>query len=304
MTRRGFSQLAPAWMVFAWLTITMAWWMLAFTRVAPAAPEWLARTQAVCFGTLANGLPDSYGWMNLIVPPLAMLGSLLTVYWRELTGTLRNLWSDRLGKVLLVTLLAAPIFQGGWVADRVWQGLAIEAARITLPERGDLPAGFPRMDRPAPDFRLVDQHGASVALSDLRGRVVYLTFAFGHCSATCPLVIRSMLTAARRTEGMRPHLLIVTLDPWRDTPGALPTLADKWQLADNGQILSGKIPEVVGVLDRYEVFYQRDLNTGDIGHPPLVYVIGPNGRIAYILNNPSPTWIAAAGRRAISPTVN
>jgi cytochrome oxidase Cu insertion factor (SCO1/SenC/PrrC family) len=92
--------------------------------------------------------------------------------------------------------------------------------------------------------------------------------------------------------------MIVTLDPWRDTPGALPSLAARWELPPGGRVLSGTVAQVNAALDGFGVPRRRDLATGDIAHPPLVYVVDPAGTIAYALSNPSPRWIVAAGARA------
>jgi protein SCO1 len=42
-----------------------------------------------------------------------------------------------------------------------------------------------KLTSPAPDFRLVDQKGTSMALSDFRGQVVVLTFMDTRCDETC-----------------------------------------------------------------------------------------------------------------------
>jgi cytochrome oxidase Cu insertion factor (SCO1/SenC/PrrC family) len=39
----------------------------------------------------------------------------------------------------------------------------------------------------APDFRLMDQHGDLVSLSDFKGKVVVLTFFDSQCQDVCPL---------------------------------------------------------------------------------------------------------------------
>ncbi len=75
--------------------------------------------------------------------------------------------------------------------------------------------------------------------------------------------------------------VVVTLDPWRDTPGRLPYLASKLGLEAGERLLGGEVEDVEAVLDRWEVPRRRDLRTGDIVHPPLVYVVDPAGRIAY-----------------------
>jgi protein SCO1/2 len=41
---------------------------------------------------------------------------------------------------------------------------------------------------PAPEFALVSQDGAQVALADFRGKVVAVTFIFTLCRDTCPVL--------------------------------------------------------------------------------------------------------------------
>src|SRR5258708_16395497 len=50
----------------------------------------------------------------------------------------------------------------------------------------------------APDFRLIDQNGSFVKLSDFRGSVVFLTFFDSQCKDTCPLTSSPLILADRR----------------------------------------------------------------------------------------------------------
>src|SRR5690606_41505555 len=45
---------------------------------------------------------------------------------------------------------------------------------------------------PAPEFTLTDQDGKRIALKDLRGRVLAITFIFASCTDTCPLLTAIM----------------------------------------------------------------------------------------------------------------
>ena len=76
---------------------------------------------------------------------------------------------------------------------------------------------------PAAEFTLVDHAGRPAALRDFRGRVVLLFFGFTHCPDVCPLTL-SKLARVTESLGTRPEelsILLVTLDPERDTPAAL-----------------------------------------------------------------------------------
>src|SRR5262245_38477958 len=51
---------------------------------------------------------------------------------------------------------------------------------------------------PAPQFTLTSQDRRLVALTDLRGKVVAVTFIFTSCAATCPVLTSAMSTVQGR----------------------------------------------------------------------------------------------------------
>ncbi len=50
---------------------------------------------------------------------------------------------------------------------------------------------------PAPAFSLTDQHGRTVTLADLRGKVVLLTFLDDTCTTDCPLIAQEFRVAGQ-----------------------------------------------------------------------------------------------------------
>src|ERR1700751_142861 len=50
-------------------------------------------------------------------------------------------------------------------------------------------------NKPAPDFRLVNQFGQPVSLSQFHGRVVLLGFEDSECTTVCPLTTQSRVLA-------------------------------------------------------------------------------------------------------------
>ena len=113
-----------------------------------------------------------------------------------------------------------------------------------------------------------------MTLAAYAGRPLLVTFAFGHCETICPLVVRETLSARRRlaADGFEAAAVVLTLDPWRDTPGRLAYLASKFGLEGDEQ---------VEIFERWGMPRERDLRTGDIVHPPLVYVVDATGRVAF-----------------------
>lgn len=282
----------------AWLGVTVMWWALAFAPL-PAPPEWLDAARSVCFGTQPNGLPEPWGWATLIASPLAMLGFLLGVWGRDLGVAFGRLAGGSRGRVLLTVLALVPIVGLGWVGRRVAEAQNFDAAleMSTLPE--ELPDFYPRRDVAAPLLDLVDQTGAELSLGDLAGRPVLLTFAFAHCQTVCPVVVNTVRQAAVELPELNPAVVVVTLDPWRDTPSSLPTLTASWRLdgLPRAHVLSGEVADVLGVLDAWEMPHERDPQSGDIAHPALVHVLTADGTIGYSFNGPSVTWVVEAARR-------
>jgi protein SCO1/2 len=292
----------PLFFFIAWLAITVMWWALAFAPLPAAPPEWLIIARQVCFGATPSGLPEGYGWLTLYGGPGSMLGFLLVVWGGQLRENLQTLRRTASGKVLLAILLAVPLGGAIWVGQRIVVATQVTAALAPPSHSMPLPEHYPRLDRPAPEFRLIDQYGRTTSLADHGGDITLLTFAFAHCPTICSTIVQTTRGALDAMPDSAPALWIITLDPWRDTPGALPQVASKWRLGgDNMRVLSGDVDSVLATLDAYKVPHQRNLKTGDITHPSLVYVIDADGRIAYAFNSPSRSWLVEAVSRMAPP---
>lgn len=269
------------WALAALATIlvsTAAWWTLALWPLPSESPEWLLRTRAACFGTRADGLPDAGGWVLLLGEPIGMLAALLIVWGDAVRAGLATLARTGAGRAALGVggvALAAGVTGAG---ARVRFAESVRADR-SVPER---PADLPRLNRVAPPLRLLDQRGDWVSLEQFRGRPVLLAFAYGHCQTACPVVVHEMLEARNRAAAAAPAVLVVTLDPWRDTPERLPYLAEAWGLSGEAHVLGGTTRAVEQTLDAWRVARSRDPRTGEIIHPARVYVIDREGRIAFL----------------------
>jgi protein SCO1/2 len=277
------------------LVITGVWWALALWPLPGDAPGWLVRTRAVCFGSVSNGLPTTSGWMALIGQPLYMLTTLWLI-WGEVVGSgLRTLAGSRAGRGLLrssaLVLAAALVAAGVRVADAAGApagaGLPVLAA-----------ADVPRLGQVAPPLALVDQTGRPVTLARFRGRPVFLTFAFAHCETVCPLIVHDVLGAQAGLRELDPIVLVVTLDPWRDTPARLPAMAAQWGLGEDAFALSGPVADVERTLDAWNVGRARNPQTGEVTHATLLYVIDRDGRIAFaVAGGAAAATIAELARR-------
>ena len=271
------------------LIVTALWWALALWPTPGAPPAWLARARWVCFNVGPSGLPDAAGWLALTGQPLGVVLVLVAGFGGALRAGLRELIALRSGRALVV-LCALSVGVGlAAAAVRVAQGAGVDPTGGAVRAVDLPPATYPRLDRPAPELGLVDQRGERLALDRLRGRPALVAFAFGHCEAVCPSLVRDVVAAQRRVResgagaSRVPRVAVVTLDPWRDTPSRLSALAASWQLDARAEsfALSGSVDEVNAVLDRWQVPRARSEANGQLDHPRLVYVLDADGRIAY-----------------------
>jgi protein SCO1/2 len=150
-----------------------------------------------------------------------------------------------------------------------------------------------QVDDPVPGLRLVDQHGDSLSLDRFRGRPVVVTFGYGHCETVCPLTVRAARDAVRRLADRGAALVVVTLDPWRDTPARLPYLADGWALSEGMYLAGGDVATVERTLSAWRVPRVRNEATGDLSHPAIIYVVSRAGRLAYALGPDEDAIVAA-----------
>jgi protein SCO1 len=272
------------------LAITASWWSLALWRVDPSTPAWFLRTRAVCFGATLNDLPNAGGWLLLIGQPLGMLVLLTAVWSAELRAGFALATRRLVGQVLV-----------GFAGAAIVAGLAAAAARVTgwdaqafsAGTDRDLAAALTRVNDEAPALALVDQHGQSITLEAFRGRPVLVTFAYAHCETVCPLLLNDVLAAQRRLTDRPTQVIVVTLDPWRDTPSRLDSIARNWNMGPEAHLLSGEPAAVERTLNAWRVPRVRNEKTGDLSHPAIVYVVGPDGRIAYVVQGNADAIAAA-----------
>ena len=282
MTRGDHPSSGPALAALAAIgAVTVAWWSLALWPVGPFAPDWIVRTREVCFGAARSGLPNAGGWLLLIGQPAGMLALLLVVWPAEVRAGLARVLARVSGQIA-----------AGVVGALVTAGLVSVAVRVARagtepfsagPSRS-LAAELTRVDDAAPAMALVDETGRTVTLEAYRGRPVLVTFAYAHCDTVCPLLVSDVLAAAARLPEERPAVLIVTLDPWRDTPSRLGAIRTAWRLTADAHVLSGQPDVVDRTLNAWRVPRVRNARTGDVSHPSLVYVIGADGRVTYVVN--------------------
>ncbi len=96
-------------------------------------------------------------------------------------------------------------------------------------------------DGVAYDFQLDDQFGSPVALRDLRGNVVVLTFMYTNCPDVCSIVT-TQLDGIYESLGERAaevEVVAISVDPERDTIEEAHGFLERWGLTEEWSFLVG-----------------------------------------------------------------
>jgi protein SCO1/2 len=140
----------------------------------------------------------------------------------------------------------------------------------------------PEAPEEAFDFRLVDQRGLPLSLSDLRGRAVLLDFVFTRCSGPCPILTTAHVGLQRRLPraiAERTHFVSISVDPAYDTPDRLREYAEaRGADLSTWSFLTGELPDVAEVLRRYYIGTIRKPD-GTLDHLVATFLIDPGGLI-------------------------
>jgi protein SCO1 len=140
---------------------------------------------------------------------------------------------------------------------------------------------------PAPQFTLTSQDGKPVALADLRGKVVAVTFIYTQCPDICPLLTQKMVQVQDELGadfGAKIAFVSISLDPEHDTPEVLKDYAQFWGAKPEGwSFLTGSLDAVRDVTRRYGVFFSKR-DDGSVEHSQLTTLVDADGqmRVQYL----------------------
>ena len=168
-----------------------------------------------------------------------------------------------------------------------------KSIRVLLSNDQDMPAPAVALQpgQLAPPFKLIDQHGASVALSDLRGKLVALNFIYTRCpmSEVCPRLAASFATVQRHFAdaiGRDLVLLSITIDPEWDTPPVLAAYAKLWRARSDGwHFLTGPPSLVKEAATSWGLVYWPEDSA--IVHTSRTALIGRDGKLLAMVEGSS-----------------
>jgi len=166
-------------------------------------------------------------------------------------------------------------------------GAGVLAWVLDRPPRPDLSGVLLDTQRALPSFSLARHDGGRMTRADLEGHWSLLFFGFTHCPDVCPTTLFTLREAMAQMEGERPQVILVSLDPMRDTPEILAAYVPYFHPTFIG--LTGELPEVQELADGLGVAYAYVAGEdGDysVDHTASLFLVDPQGRLAGLFHPP------------------
>ena len=135
----------------------------------------------------------------------------------------------------------------------------------------------------AKDFRLPDQDGKIRSLQDFRGKVVVVFFGYTQCPDVCPTTLTELAQVKKLLgpDGDKLQVVLVTVDPQRDTPGVLKSYLANFDPAFIA--LRGTPEQLAAVAKDFKVFYKKTEGktptSYSMDHSAASYVYDTRGRL-------------------------
>jgi protein SCO1/2 len=141
--------------------------------------------------------------------------------------------------------------------------------------------------RPVGDFSLLATTGQRVKLSDYRGQVALVYFGYTFCPDVCPTTLVDVKRAFEQLgpRAVEAHLLMITVDPERDTPDKLAEYLGYFHAGFVG--LTGSPEEILGAAHLVGAHFEKHEGTAATGylidHSAQIFVVDRQGDLALLI---------------------
>jgi protein SCO1/2 len=159
--------------------------------------------------------------------------------------------------------------------------------------------------RPLPAFRLLDHRGESFGPERLQGQWTFLFFGFTHCPDICPTTLQTLAAALTALEDLpedeRPSVVMISVDPERDTPDQLAGYVPYFDpdfLGATGPEPSLQ-PLAAGLGVAYGQTPNEDGTSYTVDHTAAIFLVDPAGRLAAVFGTPHSAATIASDYRYV-----
>jgi len=201
---------------------------------------------------------------------------------------------SRFTQIALAVLIgAAAAASGAWLAARMAEPEAPVNARVLTTPRA------------VPDVPMTAHDGRAFGPEAFRGRWTFVFFGFTHCPDVCPTTLQVLAGTMKALDdlpdGERPGVVLVSVDPGRDTPEQLaryvpffdPEFVGVWVPAEHLSELTRAFGAAYAYVPAGDDGYTVD-------HTASIFLVGPDARIAAVFTTPhSPEGVARDFRRVL-----
>jgi protein SCO1/2 len=133
----------------------------------------------------------------------------------------------------------------------------------------------------APELGLHTWNGKDVRIGDYRGQAVLVTFVYTNCPDVCPLIVDNLVRVEERLgpDGKRLQIVLVSVDPERDTPQAVKRFLTRHRAHGRVDYLIGSRRQLEGAWARWGIAAHVDkANPNLVEHSGVIWGVDPKGR--------------------------
>jgi protein SCO1/2 len=180
---------------------------------------------------------------------------------------------------IVAIVMAIALSAGIFIAARLQQPAELRTAFV-------LPA-----PTPLPEFALVDAAGNTVTRDTFRGHWNLVFFGFTHCPDICPATLQILAAAREELAAMDqdplPRIVLVSVDPERDTPAQMGRYVDYF--GDDNLGITGSLEETRKLTSALGIYFEKqpgDEGNYAVDHSAAVLVVNPDAEFHALFSGP------------------
>jgi len=180
--------------------------------------------------------------------------------------------------IALVALIAIAL--GTWTSYRLMSPPPVPRTATVFPASAVLP-----------EFSLLDQYGNAIGREVFTGQWDLVFFGFTHCPDICPLTMQTLANARQRLaesgHDPLPRIVLVSVDPERDTPDVMSQYVDYF--GDDNLGITGELDEVRKLTKSLGIYFEKTAVVDDaysVDHSAIVIVLNPRGEFHALFSAP------------------